>query len=179
MPANGDFVTIINRTSLPLKYQANGRIYSLKPGKNERPFEHVRYAKTQNPLMGSADKYTIQIGSLVGHRWEVGGIEEGRDDIFPVEQSTSKELLDREGDDVVEIKTRHVVTRGGAQRPPTAAEAADAIPAQLVAPAPQNAPSPPEAAPDPLKAQLGELLADSKGMNKATLAKRIAELAEA
>ncbi len=177
MPDNGDFVTIINRTSKPLEYQMDGRIFELKPGPNERPFEHVRYAKSQNPLMGSADKYSIQIGSLVGHRWELGGKTEGRDDISPVEQSTSKELLDREGDDVVEIRTRHVVTRGSANRVPTAAEAADAIPSQLVSPVPQNAPSEPEATPDPLKTQLGELLANSRGMNKATLAKKLAELA--
>ena len=178
MPDNGDFVTIINRTSKALEYQMNGRIYELKPGPNERPFEHVRYAKDQNPLMGSADKFSVQIGSLVGHRWETGGKTEGRDDITPIEQSTSKELLDRQGEDVVEIQTRHVVTRGGANRPPTADEATDAIPAQLAAP-PAHAPSPPVDTPSPLKAQLSELLADSKGMNKATLAKRLEELTSA
>jgi len=169
MPDNGDFVTIINRTSKALEYQMNGRIYELKPGPNERPFEHVRYAKDQNPLMGSADKFSVQIGSLVGHRWETGGKTEGRDDITPIEQSTSKELLDREGEDVVEIQTRHVVTRGGANRELRSDEAADAIPSQLAA-SPAHTPSPPVDAPNPL---------NSKGMNKATLAKRLEELTSA
>jgi len=176
MPDNGDFVTIYNRTSRPLEYQMDGRIYPLAPGPNERPWEHVRYAKNQNPLMGSADPFSTQVGYLVGARWKVGGVEEGKDPIDPIEQSSAIELLDHgDNPNVVHVQTRHINSRISANRDLRADERVDTLPSAKLSPPPAKAPI--ATAPDPLKAQISELLANSKGMNKATLAKRLEELA--
>lgn len=64
----GDQVVLVNRTSSRvLEFTADGRHYALKPGDNYGFLEgHVRFARSQNPLMGSEDYHTLNFDSLVG-----------------------------------------------------------------------------------------------------------------
>lgn len=62
----GESCVLINRTSKPLSFIQNGVTRVLKPGKNPGTTDQIRFAKTQNPRMGSFD-YTGQQGQyLVG-----------------------------------------------------------------------------------------------------------------
>jgi hypothetical protein len=62
----GDFVTLVNRTSQPLTFKANGRTYRLQPGANAVTNELVRFAKLQLPRMGTFDPSGLQGDYLVG-----------------------------------------------------------------------------------------------------------------
>lgn len=67
MALSGDPVVLINRTSKPLSFKADGRDYVLKPGKNYGlTTAHVKFAKGQNPLPGTEDYYSLAFESLVG-----------------------------------------------------------------------------------------------------------------
>ena len=140
MPINGDVVEVINRTSKSLTYQVDGRRFRLAPGPNHILWEHVRYAKNQNPLMGSIDPFDIRsVGFLIG----VAGT---KDPVSPIEQSDDEELLDRSmygPDEIVKIKTRHINTRGSINRPLRQEEREDYIPSEHLPPADLAAKLPP------------------------------------
>lgn len=56
MPGRGDKVTIRNRVNKPLEVIMNGEIMTLHPGDNLGiPWEWVRFAKNQHPVMGTED----------------------------------------------------------------------------------------------------------------------------
>lgn len=62
----GEACILINRTSKPLQFIQNGVTRVLKPGKNPGTTDQIRFAKTQNPRMGSFDSSGQQGQYLVG-----------------------------------------------------------------------------------------------------------------
>jgi hypothetical protein len=65
--AYGQITCIVNRTDRNLSYTKNGEQHTLTPGENHIPASHVRFALTQNVLMGSENpKNPMQFISLVG-----------------------------------------------------------------------------------------------------------------
>lgn len=80
--------TIVNRTARILNGTWDGRQYELAPGEHTFPEIQARKFRDQNPIMGSEDPYSLRKKYLIG-------IKELGDDITPIEQSTSVELLDR------------------------------------------------------------------------------------
>ena len=62
----GESCVLINRTSKPLTFIQNGVTRTLKPGKNPGTTDQIRFAKTQNPRMGSFDATGQQGQYLVG-----------------------------------------------------------------------------------------------------------------
>lgn len=81
-------VTLVNRTSKPLKGVWDGRHYTLAPGQHSFPEIQAMKFKEQNPIMGSEDPYTMQKEYLIG-------IVEQNDDISPIEQTNSVERWNR------------------------------------------------------------------------------------
>lgn len=78
----GDPVILVNRTTEPLPFVADGRHYVLEPGDNYGYVSgHVQFALAQNPLMGSEDYHTLDFQSLVG----VKGSKEYPSDPIPEE----------------------------------------------------------------------------------------------
>ncbi len=83
-------VTLINRTSKPLRAMFDGQRFAFKPGPNPGvPIVVVQFAKDQNPVMGTQDRYEYE-----GSQYLVGVAEWG-DDVSPIEQSDAIERLDR------------------------------------------------------------------------------------
>lgn len=62
----GESCVLINRTSKPLTFVQNGVTRTLKPGKNPGTTDQIRFAKTQNPRMGTFDSSGQQGQYLVG-----------------------------------------------------------------------------------------------------------------
>jgi len=81
-------VTIVNRSSKPLKGVWDGRHYTIEPGKHEFPEIQARKFKEQNPVMGSEDPFTLEKQYLIA-------IVNDKDDDSPMEQSTAAERWDR------------------------------------------------------------------------------------
>jgi hypothetical protein len=81
-----EYVTLVNRTSKPLRGTWNGRQFDVSPGETMLPGIVADAVKRQNPLMGS-------VGSEVFEVIHLCGIKELGDDITPIEQSASKELM--------------------------------------------------------------------------------------
>lgn len=88
--AFGDVVTLINRTSKPLTVRYDGIDYTIEPGENPAfPRVMVKYAKDQNPLMGSEHPFDPnRFVSLVG-------VKGTKDDCAPIEQSSAPQRIDR------------------------------------------------------------------------------------
>jgi len=83
-------VTLINRTSKPVRAMFDGQRFVFKPGPNPGvPIVVVQYAKDQNPVMGTQDRYEYE-----GSQYLVG-VPEWGDDCSPIEQSDAIERLDR------------------------------------------------------------------------------------
>lgn len=82
-----EYVTLVNRTSKPLNGTWNGRQFKVLPGESTHPIRIADAIKRQNPLMGSQGSELFEVIYLCG-------IKELGDDIFPLEQSDSKELMD-------------------------------------------------------------------------------------
>lgn len=70
-------ITLVNRTSEPRSFTADGVQHILQPGDNHGYFAwQAPYAKAQNPLFGSEDYYSLEFTSLVGVK--------GEDDCEPI-----------------------------------------------------------------------------------------------
>lgn len=91
--AVGEPVTIINRTSRSLDVKFNGRTRVLTPGPNVVTSEWVRYAKLQNPRMGTFLPGTLEGEYLVG----VEGVDPC-DMIDPSDERRAIEMFDRGGE---------------------------------------------------------------------------------
>lgn len=83
-----ELVTVINRTSKPLKGTWDGRHYDLAPGAAAYPIIQAEAFKRQNIKMGSFDPRTGEEVFLIG-------IKDYGDDCSPVEQSDAIERWDR------------------------------------------------------------------------------------
>lgn len=104
-------VCIVNRVWFPLIVTKNGAQRTLQPGENFLTADWVRFAKLQNPRMGSFTPGTIDGDYLVGVK--------DMDDcsmISPDEAGLGKEKFDRSGD-IADGKTVEVQQTG--IRPPT------------------------------------------------------------
>lgn len=86
----GDAVTVVNRTSKPLSFMFDGKMYILKPGKNYGLVESLAgHAKSKFPAMGTEDPYDpTSFICLIG-------VEEWGDATTPLEQTDAVERLDR------------------------------------------------------------------------------------
>ncbi len=83
-------VTLINRSSKPLRAMFDGQRFVFKPGPNPGvPIVVVQFAKDQNPVMGTQDRYEYEGSSYLV------GVPEWGDDCSPIEQSDAIERLDR------------------------------------------------------------------------------------
>ena len=83
-------VTLTNRTSKIVRAMFDGQRFVFKPGPNPGvPVVVVQYAKDQNPVMGTQDRYEYE-----GSQYLVG-VEAWGDDVSPIEQSEALERLDR------------------------------------------------------------------------------------
>ncbi len=83
-------VTLINRTSKPLRAMFDGQRFVFKPGPNPGvPIVVVQYAKDQNPVMGTQDRYEYEGSDFLV------GVEDWGDPVSPIEQSDAIERLNR------------------------------------------------------------------------------------
>lgn len=106
--AVGEIVTLINRTARDLSVRFDGRVRILKPGPNVITAEWIRFAKQQNPRMGSFLPGTLQGDYLVG--------VEGVDDVDMIDESedgTPIEMFSRED----ETREGRLTNLGTGERP--------------------------------------------------------------
>jgi len=106
-----EYVTLVNRSSKPLKGTWNGRHFDVKPGEHMLPRKVAEAIKRQNPIMGTQGFEIWDVQYLVG-------IKEQGDDISPIEQSDSIEL--------VNPKILHAATIASGKKLETTAGAAGA-----------------------------------------------------
>ncbi len=104
--AHGDIICLVNRTSRNLSVTKDGRQIVLKPGENHINSDLVRFAKRQNPVMGSQDPYNpAQCDYLVG-------VKGTHDDIYPIPDEVldalPRERIDRS---LMPLKDRDVIER--------------------------------------------------------------------
>lgn len=108
--AVGELVTLINRTNRDLSVRFDGRTRILKPGPNPITAEWVRFAKMQNPRMGSFVPGTLQGDYLVG----VEGVDDcSMFDMGEEGQRRTIELFDRGND-----TANKITDLGTGERPP-------------------------------------------------------------
>lgn len=83
--ALGEIVTIVNRTNQPLEVIMNGEIKTLYPGENPGiPWEWVRFAKNQHPVMGTEDpRFPMSLRSFISKVGVLGT----KDPIDPIDDS--------------------------------------------------------------------------------------------
>lgn len=81
-----NYVTVVNRTSKKLKGTWDGRHFDVAPGEHMFPLKVAAAIKRQNPIMGTQGFEVWDVQYLVG-------IKEHGDDIGPIEQSNSPELI--------------------------------------------------------------------------------------
>lgn len=91
----GPFVVVVNRTSRPLNIRADGRTFTMKPGRNPGiPHRIADYGVRQHPRLGTFDKTMGGGESLLG----VEGFtpREQLTAIPPGKEHLGRELVDRE-----------------------------------------------------------------------------------
>lgn len=91
--AVGEMVCLVNRVWFPLTVTKNGVQRILQPGPNYLTADWIRFAKLQNPHMGTFVPGTIDGDYLVG----VEGVD-NCDMISPDDAGLGKEKFDRSGD---------------------------------------------------------------------------------
>lgn len=100
----GEPVVLVNRTKRNLTFIADGRGYTLTPGDNYGYHTgHVRFAKSQNPVMGTEDYFSRTFQSLVG-------VKGTKDDCSLIDESaiTASERFDVESLEPLAQKGRAV-----------------------------------------------------------------------
>lgn len=143
MPENGDIVIVRNRTDplRPLPYEADRRTYVLAQRDNPILYEHVRFAKAQNPIMGALeDEADVRLQeSLVGIVAPEG--EKQKDPIGLVGVTDAIERIARSPDDhVIFLRGRAQARRSSLNRRLTQEERTDYLPADHFPPIPVNDP---------------------------------------
>jgi hypothetical protein len=84
MARRTEIVTVVNRTSAPIQYMYDAAEHILQPGENAIPVQHVRFARTQNIVMGSENPLNpAQYVSLIGVKAAPG--KKQIDDITKIE----------------------------------------------------------------------------------------------
>lgn len=109
--AVGEQVCIVNRVWFPLTVTKNGQQRTLQPGENYLSADWVRFAKLQNPRMGSFVPGTIDGDYLVG----VQGVDDCSM-ISPDDAGLGKEKFDRSGDVAA---GKEIIIQQTGIRPPT------------------------------------------------------------
>ena len=85
-----EFVTIVNRTSKPLKGCCDGKHVRIPPGEYRCTYEQALFYRSQNPIMGQGtplDDWASRAEFLIG-------IKESGDDCSPIEQSNAPQRWD-------------------------------------------------------------------------------------
>jgi hypothetical protein len=105
----GNPVVLINRTSRVLTFVADGKQYELTPGENYGfNSAQARFAKAQNPLMGSEDYHTLRTESLVAIKGSKDPVDEISDEVL---NAAPLERFDRSSmpgaSNVKSIRARH------------------------------------------------------------------------
>lgn len=100
----GEPIVLVNRTSRPLTVKQNGRSITLQPGRNHLTSDWVRFAKLQNPRMGTFDPSGLEGDYLVG--------VEGHDDCTPIEPGREHLGIERFDRSQMDEESRHVVAIG-------------------------------------------------------------------
>ena len=88
--AENEIVTVVNRTSKPLKGTHNGRPYDIPVGESHFSLEVARFLRFQNPVMGRGtplEDWSSKAEYLVG-------IKELGDDCSPTEQTNEPQRWD-------------------------------------------------------------------------------------
>ena len=83
-------VTVVNRTSKPLKGTFNGRPYDIPPGESRFSKQEARFFRFQNPVMGRGtplEDWDSKAEYLIG-------IKESGDDCSPIEQTNAPQRWD-------------------------------------------------------------------------------------
>jgi hypothetical protein len=84
-----EIVTVVNRSSKPVKGTWDGKPYVIQPkGRSALPVIVAEAIKRQNVVMGSEDPYSGEMTYLVG-------IEEQGDPTSPIEQTNSVTRMNR------------------------------------------------------------------------------------
>ena len=100
-----EIVTIVNRSSKPLKGTYNGRPYDLPPGESHHVLMAARFFRFQNPVMGRGtplEDWSTKAEYLIG-------IKELGDDCSPIEQTNEPQRWDTQlvnGPNVAVIRPR-------------------------------------------------------------------------
>lgn len=82
-----EYVTLVNRSSKTLNGTWDGRHFDVAPGQHMFPRKVAEAIKRQNPIMGTQGREIWDVKYLVG-------IVEFGDEVTPIEQSNSIELVD-------------------------------------------------------------------------------------
>lgn len=96
---DGEIVNIVNRTTHKLSVTRNGVEKTLLPGDNHLPEGWVRFAKQQNPRMGTEDYGSLGAQYLVGVKVDERSGLEQVDDISPIapgDEHISEERINRQ-----------------------------------------------------------------------------------
>ena len=108
LPIVGDDVILVNRTSKPLTFKADGRDFVLKPGPNFGfNTGHAEFAYKQHPLPGTQNYDSLQFISLIGIKRE-DGVE-----IYDCEEITDEILEGAVGKEMFDVSTMPLEARAG------------------------------------------------------------------
>lgn len=102
-----EIVTVINRTSNPLKGTFDGRHHVIPPGESRFTYEQALFFRKQNPIMGRGtplEEWSSRSEYLIG-------IKESGDDCSPIEQTNAPQRWDA---DAVNGPGRYDVVRSRA-----------------------------------------------------------------
>jgi len=103
LPIVGDDVILVNRTSKPLTFKADGRDFVLKPGANYGfNSGHAEFAYKQHPLPGTQDYGTLQFVSLVGIMREDG---QELTELFDCSEITDERIAKAAGKELFNVAT--------------------------------------------------------------------------
>lgn len=97
------FVTVLNRSSLPIDATWDGRCHTLAPHEEGVfPWAVAEKFKAQNPVMGTED-FTDPLSAQT-----LAAVKEWHDDATPIEQSDAVERIDR--DSIIQEPDSQTVT---------------------------------------------------------------------
>lgn len=123
LPILGDDIVLVNRTTKPITFKADGRDHVLKPGDNYGfNTGHAEFAYKQNPVPGTADYGTLDFVSKIGIARPTGEI------LYDTSPLTDEFLASMGDKEYFDLATLPVTARAGRTREqgkyvPTAREA--------------------------------------------------------
>ena len=111
LPIVGDDVILVNRTSKPLTFKADGRDFVLKPGANYGfNSGHAEFAYKQHPLPGTQDYGSLKFVSLIGIMREDG---QELIELYDCAEITDATITAAEGKELFDVGTMPVDAQVG------------------------------------------------------------------